>query len=58
MDQPEGVSDAERLSEAECAKLCECVLFHVDAILRKSRIPKVFDGHGDPVGARPSPRDC
>jgi hypothetical protein len=32
---------SEQLSEAECAELCACVVFHVDEILRRSRIPRV-----------------
>ena len=29
------------LSDAERIQLCECILFHVDAILKRRRVPKV-----------------
>ncbi len=36
----------EPLTDAECAQLCACVLFHVDSILRQRRVPKVGGAYG------------
>jgi hypothetical protein len=33
------------LTRAECAQLCECVLFHIDRMLDERRVPKLGDGY-------------
>ena len=35
----------QELSESERIELCECVLFHINAILNRSSIPKVLGPH-------------
>ncbi len=41
----------EPLTDAERQELCECVVFHIDAILDQRSVPKVF--HGEPLHADP-----